>query len=121
MHCTNCGDEIGDAKFCASCGTAQDATSQPAPPPPGAVPAPAGGEVSGKRVTAGVLGIVLGGLGVHKFYLGYTTAGILTILITIVTCGIAGPIIGLIEGILYLTKSDQEFDATYVHGEKAWF
>jgi len=104
---------MGGGNFCPSCGNSGGASSDAAPPPPGAP--------SGKRVTAGVLGILLGGLGVHKFYLGYTTAGILTILITIVTCGIVGPIIGLIEGILYLTKNDEEFDKLYVHGDKAWF
>lgn len=78
---------------------------------------PAGAE---KKIPAGILGILLGGLGIHKFYLGYTTAGIIQIVITLVTCGI-GSIIGLIEGIIYLTKSDEEFVNTYVHGQKAWF
>ncbi|HXH61946.1 MAG TPA: TM2 domain-containing protein [Fimbriimonadaceae bacterium] len=73
-----------------------------------------------KKVLCGVLGIVFGGLGVHRFILGDTTGGILRIVITLVTCG-AGSIIGLIEGIIYLTKSDQEFVDTYVNGKKAWF
>lgn len=75
---------------------------------------PAGSE---KRVVAGILAILLGGLGVHKFYLGYTKEGIITILLC---CGFSG-IIGLIEGIIYLTKSDEEFVATYVTGKKGWF
>lgn len=75
---------------------------------------------SGKRITAGVLGILLGAFGIHKFYLGYTTAGIIQIVATVFTCGLAG-IIGTIEGIIYLTKTDQEFDATYVNGTKEWF
>jgi TM2 domain-containing membrane protein YozV len=73
-----------------------------------------------KKLPAGILGILLGGFGIHKFYLGYTTEGIIHIVITIVTCGIGG-IIGLIEGIIYLTKSDQEFAETYVHNKKGWF
>ncbi len=75
---------------------------------------------SGKRVTAGILGILLGGFGVHKFFMGKTVPGILHIVITFVTFGMGG-IIGLIEGILYLTKSDEEFDSTYIDGGKNWF
>lgn len=71
-----------------------------------------------KKMVAGILAILLGGLGVHKFYLGYTTAGIIQILLSF-ACGI-GAIIGIVEGIIYLTKSDQEFVATYVTGQKPW-
>jgi len=78
---------------------------------------PAGAE---KKIAAGICGILLGGLGVHKFILGYTKEGIIQIIITVVTCGI-GSIIGLIEGIIYLTKSDEEFVATYVTNKKGWF
>ncbi len=73
-----------------------------------------------KKVLAGVLGILIGGLGVHRFILGDTTGGLIRIGITVVTCG-AGSIIGLIEGIIYLTKSDEEFVQTYVVEKKAWF
>ncbi|HBL80769.1 MAG TPA: hypothetical protein DDZ79_13030 [Aequorivita sp.] len=73
-----------------------------------------------KKVLAGILGIVLGGFGIHKFILGYTQEGIIQIIITVVTCGI-GSIIGLIEGIIYLTKSDEEFYQTYQVGKKGWF
>ncbi len=72
------------------------------------------------KVAAGVLGILLGGWGIHKFYLGYTKEGVLQIVITIVTCGIGG-LMGLIEGIIYLTKSDEEFSRIYVQGKKGWF
>ncbi len=73
-----------------------------------------------KRVLAGILAIVIGSLGIHKFILGYTQEGIIQIVITIVTCGIGG-IIPLIEGIIYLTKTDEEFYQTYQVGKKAWF
>ncbi len=76
------------------------------------------------KIAAGVCGILLGSLGVHKFILGYTGAGIIMLLLTILTCGIAGVvtgIIGLIEGIVYLTKSDEEFVRIYVDGRKEWF
>lgn len=78
------------------------------------------------KVTAGVLGILLGSLGVHKFYLGYTKEAIITLVITLLGSFIViGPtvmgIIGLIEGIMYLTKSDEDFQAIYVDGQKGWF
>ena len=73
-----------------------------------------------KKMVAGILGILLGGLGLHRFILGDATGGILRIVITLVTCG-AGSIIGLIEGIIYLTKSDEEFVETYINQKKAWF
>lgn len=92
----------------------------PPPPPAGGAGAPPPYVPSGKRVPAGVLGILLGGFGVHKFYLGYSTAGIIQLVVSVVTCGLGG-IIGLVEGIIYLTKSDEEFDATYVNGKKEWF
>ncbi|WP_407482044.1 TM2 domain-containing protein [Elizabethkingia meningoseptica] len=75
---------------------------------------------SEKKLVAGILGILLGYLGIHKFYLGYTKAGIIQLIASIVTCGLAG-IIGFVEGIIYLTKSDEEFDRTYVQGQKEWF
>lgn len=73
-----------------------------------------------KRIVAGICGILLGGFGVHKFILGYTKEGIIQIVVTFVTCGM-GSIIGLIEGILYLIKSDEEFEQTYVKNKKGWF
>lgn len=73
-----------------------------------------------KKVLAGILGILLGGLGIHRFVLGDTTGGILRIVITVLTCG-AGGLIGLIEGIIYLTKSDEEFVETYINQKKGWF
>lgn len=77
-------------------------------------------DVSSKKVTSGLLAILLGGWGVHKFYLGMTTPGVLQIVITFVTCGI-GAIIPLIEGIIYLTKSDEDFYETYIVDQKGWF
>jgi TM2 domain-containing membrane protein YozV len=70
------------------------------------------------RVTCGILAILIGGLGIHKFLLGQPTAGIIMILSN---CVCAGGIIGLIEGIIYLTKTDEEFYQTYVVEKKAWF
>ncbi|WP_136667591.1 TM2 domain-containing protein [Flavobacterium sp. H122] len=72
-----------------------------------------------KKVICGVLGILLGSLGVHKFVLGYTTEGIIQIILNIF-CGLGG-LIGLIEGIIYLTKTDEEFYNTYQLNKKPWF
>ena len=76
------------------------------------------------KVAAGVLGILLGSLGIHKFYLGYTKEGIIMLVVSLLTAGVGATvmcIIGLIEGILYLTKSDEEFQEIYVNGQKGWF
>lgn len=90
---------------------------------------------SEKKLPAGLLAIFLGALGIHKFYLGYNKEGIILLLgtliiipvLSIVTCGIGAAIypvvviVPLIEGIIYLTKTDEEFDQTYVHNRKEWF
>jgi TM2 domain-containing membrane protein YozV len=74
-----------------------------------------------KKTVAGILAILLGGFGVHKFYLGMPTPGIITLVLTVVTCGATG-IIGLIEGIIYLTKTDEEFIRLYQsENPKQWF
>jgi TM2 domain-containing membrane protein YozV len=73
-----------------------------------------------KRVIAGILAILFGSLGIHKFILGYTKEGIIQIVLTVVSWGILS-IIGLIEGIIYLTKSDEEFVYIYQTNKKGWF
>lgn len=102
------------------------ASSLPPPPPPPPPPycgrPPHLADANQKKILAGILGIILGKLGIHKFILGYNTAGIITILITL-TC-VGAPImalIGLVEGIIYLTKSDEEFYNTYIANKKEWF
>ena len=85
---------------------------------------PAGAE---KKIAAGILGILLGPLGIHKFILGYTKEGVIMLLITFLGALLLGLgpvvmyVVGLIEGILHLTKSDEDFVATYVNGKKGWF
>lgn len=81
-------------------------------------------EGSEKKVAAGVLGILLGAFGIHKFYLGYTTEGVIMLLVTLLSCGIAGTvmqIIGLVEGIIYLAMPDETFVDTYIINRKGWF
>ena len=73
-----------------------------------------------KRIIAGILALLLGSLGVHKFVLGYTQEGIIQLILSIVSCGILG-VIPFIEGIIYLTKTDEEFIYTYQTNKKGWF
>jgi len=79
---------------------------------------PAGSE---KKIAAGICGILLGALGVHKFILGYTMQGIIMLVLSLFTFGTISSIIGIIEGIIYLTKTDEDFVATYINGKKGWF
>lgn len=77
-----------------------------------------------KKLAAGLCGILIGAFGVHKFILGYQKEGIITLCITLLSCGMLGwimGIIGLVEGIMYLTKSDEDFVRIYVDGKKPWF
>lgn len=84
--------------------------------------------VSRDHVAAGLLGIFLGFLGVHKFYLGYSTQGFIMLAIALIgglfsfglVLGIVW-IIGLIEGIIYLVKSQSEFERIYVYNKREWF
>lgn len=80
-----------------------------------------------KKVLAGLLAIFLGVIGIHKFILGYQKEGVILLvlgLLGFVTCGITSGIswvVGVVEGIIYLTKSDEEFFNTYQAGKKPWF
>ena len=78
------------------------------------------------RITAGILALLVGGFGVHKFYLGYNNQGIILLLMS--TIGMilefplfASSIIALSEAIIYLTSSDQKFYDTYEANQKLWF
>ncbi|MGI6534962.1 MAG: TM2 domain-containing protein [Eggerthellaceae bacterium] len=80
------------------------------------------------HVAAALLAILLGCFGIHKFYLGYTTAGFITLGITIVggvfTLGVAAAVmalVGIVEGILYLTESQSKFESTHVLHVREWF
>jgi TM2 domain-containing membrane protein YozV len=75
--------------------------------------------VESKRVACAVTAILLGGFGVHRFLLGDAVGGILRFVLCLF-CG-AGSIIALIEGIIYLTKSDADFIQTYQINKKGWF
>ena len=81
-------------------------------------------EKQSKRIVAGIIAIIFGSLGIHKFILGYQKEGIIMLVVSLLSFGfLAGlvALVGLIEGIIYLTKSDEEFYQTYQIGSKPWF
>ncbi len=123
MNCRNCGNQIDPmAAVCVHCGVAAGTGNRfcgncGAPSNPGAtictqcgvafpVPVPAGMQKS--QIAAGILGILLGGLGIHNFYLGYTGKAVAQLLISILSIGFlsfVSAIWGLVEGIMILTGS----------------
>jgi TM2 domain-containing membrane protein YozV len=95
----------------------------PAGPPYAYPTAPPYNPAASNRILAGVLGIVIGSLGIHKFVLGMPGPGIIMLLVTVLTCGWGGivmSIIGIIEGIIYLTRTDEQFYYEYVVQKKQW-
>jgi len=135
VKCGSCGTEnTGLENFCRNCGSTlgnpfqnqpnQQMQYQGSRPVPGA----------DKKLAAGLCGILLGGFGVHKFILGYQQEGVIMLVgqivswvLVFVSCGILFflplifSVIGLVEGIMYLTKSDEEFVQTYIINKKPWF
>jgi TM2 domain-containing membrane protein YozV len=118
-----------------------DNTPPPPPPPPPVsegtpppLPPPAGTPPFDpqKKILVGILGIILGAFGVHKFMLGYQKEGFIMLGVSIaglvlscvgiglfITMGMS--VVGLVEGIIYLTKPDEEFYETYIKNQKPWF
>jgi TM2 domain-containing membrane protein YozV len=96
-YCVNCGGKIdARAEICVQCGVRQPYKEKP-------------GTIS-RRVAAAIFAILLGSFGVHRFYLGQIGWGILYVLF----CWTLIPAVaGLIEGILYLTMSDEQFAEKY--------
>ena len=80
------------------------------------------------KTTAGLLAILLGAFGVRKFYLGDTNAGAMTLTLSLgaglVTYGAATfliSVIGIVKGVIYLSRSEEEFHRTHVQFRKSWF
>jgi TM2 domain-containing membrane protein YozV len=142
MYCRNCGRDVHpqavacpacgvppklEKRFCPHCGSPTLA-NQALCTKCGVMLGPGEGSGEKTRLVTGLLAIFLGWLGIHKFYLGYNKEGLIMILISLlagtVTCGVATAVIsviGIVEGVMYLTKSDDEFAQVYVYGRKTWF
>jgi RNA polymerase subunit RPABC4/transcription elongation factor Spt4/TM2 domain-containing membrane protein YozV len=121
-HCHECGALIrGKAVVCPECGVEQD---------------PSAGAYSGvgtSRITAGILAILLGQFAIHKFMLGYASAGIVVLMISLISlplicCHGLGFIpliitfvIWVVEGVLYLCMSDQQFQKVHGNPQRPWF
>ena len=80
------------------------------------------GKPGDKKLVAGLCGIFLGAFGVHKFLLGYTGAGVIMLVSSLLCIGYPiMHVIGFIEGIMYLTKNDDQFYQEYMVNRKEWF
>ena len=91
--------------------------------------------VSNKKILAAITAILVGYLGIHKFVLGYNKEGVIYLVvniiiipvISVITCGSGAALysitylIPVIEGVIYLTKSDEDFINTYQINKKPWF
>jgi TM2 domain-containing membrane protein YozV len=126
------------SRYCTKCGAVNDDSAQYCSNCQAPLTAPVGGGYqpmqsvnqgamtdwkamgADKKMSAGICAILLGWLGVHKFILGYTTEGVIQLVLGLLTCGLTN-IIGIIEGVIYLTKSDEEFVRTYIQNKKGWF
>lgn len=101
----NCGTKmLQNLKYCPQCGASNPGARNRYPK---------------DRLTAGLLALFLGGLGIHYFYLEKTTAGLLSILLSLCTCGI-WQIIMLIQGIIILTMTDEDFNEKYYNTDKTF-
>jgi TM2 domain-containing membrane protein YozV len=129
-YCRNCAKEVGDKavicvgcgtklfngkKYCQNCGSETDALAETCIKCGVKLADEAPSETAKSKLTAGLLGILLGGMGIHNFYLGNNTIGIIQVVLfvvgflTIFLCGIgflfmmAAQVWGLVEGIMILT------------------
>lgn len=97
QFCSSCGEIIKEeAEVCPECGVRQSTPSTSS---------------DKDRTTTAIFALILGGIGAHHFYLGNTGRGIIYLLFSWTFIPL---LIGFIEGIIYLTKSDEEFQRQYV-------
>ena len=103
-YCRNCGCvTTPGAAYCTNCGTALSNSTAPV--------------ARKSRLIAGLLGIFLGGLGVHNFYLGYNGRAIAQLVLTLLSFGI-GSMWGFVEGVMLLCGSYKQTDADGIYLDK---
>ena len=97
-------------------------------PQPSQYSDPSWDEIKGKKITAGILGLFLGAFGAHKFVLGYKREGFIYLGVSLIggaiTCGgalVVTSILALIESIMLLTKTPEEFKRIYIDINTRWF
>lgn len=104
--CTNCGQSIEEGvNNCPNCGASVNNKNNTAS---NANTGVNNGAASKSKIAAGILGILLGAVGAHNFYLGYTGKAVAQLLISILSCGVlsfVSGVWGLVEGIMILTGS----------------
>ncbi len=125
VSCPACKTQnVNSGGRCTNCGSMLGVSPMPMQPYGAYAPKPPGAD---KKIAAGICGLLLGSFGVHKFILGYTTEGVIMVVTWVLglfLCGIPSlviNIIAIVEGITYLTRSDEEFSQTYILGKKGWF
>lgn len=111
--CPNCGQAINKGQVvCTKCGAALNQEPQPT-------------QNTKSRTTAALLAFFLGAFGAHEFYLGNMASAGIRLGVTLLGCvfglGFVMGVIGIVEAIMYWSKSDEQFYATYVIGKKQWF
>ncbi len=99
MYCEKCGTDVGDGKFCPNCGAEVGGSGAPAAQQQFYEP----GQKTVNKIAYGIIAILIGDFGIHRFYAGKWLSGILYLLFF--WTAIPG-IIGLVEGILALTRPD---------------
>ena len=104
IYCQKCGTRIPEnIQYCPSCGARTGCPEKPRK----------------DKIVAGLLAILLGVLGIHYFYMGKTTAGIISLILGLCSCYIWG-VVMLVQGVLILTMSDEDFLAKYVDTDKSF-
>tara|TARA_B000000565_G_C23558508_1_gene290456 strand:+ start:4 stop:561 length:558 start_codon:yes stop_codon:yes gene_type:complete len=147
IFCSNCNAEVKPgSKFCSKCGTVIDQNistnailsndrlarsskvNNSTITQPSQYSDPSWDEIKSKKTKTGIFAIFLGELGVHKFMLGYNTEGFILLGVSliggVITCGFAlfvTAIIAVVEGIIILNKTPEEFKRLYLDKKTGWF